>query len=77
MNKVLLIKYNTIKDIKQRRSIRKYKNERIKKEELNAIIEETKKILDKMEVDKIISPEEEMGIKLAKTIINWYIPYFI
>ena len=30
---------NTIKDIKQRRSIRKYKNERIKKEELNAILE--------------------------------------
>lgn len=30
---------NTIKNIKQRRSIRKYKNERIKKEELNAILE--------------------------------------
>lgn len=30
---------NTIKDIKQRRSIRKYKNERIKKEELNTILE--------------------------------------
>ena len=30
---------NTIKDIKQRRSIRKYKNERIQKEELNTILE--------------------------------------
>lgn len=29
-----------------------------------------KKILDKMEVDKIISPEEEMGVKLAKSIMN-------
>ena len=29
-----------------------------------------KKILEKMEVDKIISPEEEMGIKLAKSIMN-------
>ena len=29
-----------------------------------------KKILQKMEVDKIISPEEEMGIKLAKGIMN-------
>ena len=29
-----------------------------------------KKILEKMEVDKIISPEEEMGVKLAKSIMN-------
>lgn len=29
-----------------------------------------KKILAKMEVDKIISPEEEIGIKLAKGIMN-------
>ena len=29
-----------------------------------------KRILEKMEVDKIISPEEEMGIKLAKTLMN-------
>ena len=29
-----------------------------------------KRILGKMEVDKIISPEEEMGIKLAKTLMN-------
>ena len=29
-----------------------------------------KKILQKMDVDKIISPEEEMGIKLAKGIMN-------
>lgn len=29
-----------------------------------------KKILDKMDVDKVISPEEEMGIKLAKGIMN-------
>ena len=29
-----------------------------------------KKILEKMEVDKIISPEEEMGTKLAKGIMN-------
>lgn len=29
-----------------------------------------KRILEKMEVDRIISPEEEMGIKLAKTIMN-------
>lgn len=29
-----------------------------------------KKILEKMEVDKIISPEEEMRIKLAKSIMN-------
>ena len=29
-----------------------------------------KKILEKMEVDKIISPEEEMGNKLAKSIMN-------
>lgn len=29
-----------------------------------------KKILKKMDVDKIISPEEEMGIKLAKGIMN-------
>ena len=29
-----------------------------------------KKILQKMEVDKIISPEEEIGIKLAKGIMN-------
>ena len=29
-----------------------------------------KKILEKMEVDKIISPEEEMGIKFAKSIMN-------
>lgn len=29
-----------------------------------------KKILRKMEVDKIISPEEEMGIKLAKGIMD-------
>lgn len=29
-----------------------------------------KKILEKMEVDKIISPDEEMGIKLAKSIMN-------
>ena len=29
-----------------------------------------KRILEKMEVDKIISPEEEMGVKLAKTIMN-------
>ena len=29
-----------------------------------------KRILEKMEVDKIISPEEEMGRKLAKSIMN-------
>ena len=29
-----------------------------------------KRILEKLEVDKIISPEEEMGIKLAKSIMN-------
>lgn len=29
-----------------------------------------RRILEKMEVDKIISPEEEMGIKLAKSIMN-------
>ena len=29
-----------------------------------------KRILEKMEVDRIISPEEEMGVKLAKTIMN-------
>lgn len=29
-----------------------------------------KKILEKMGIDKIISPENEMGIKLAKTIMN-------
>ena len=29
-----------------------------------------KKILEKMGIDKIISPETEMGIKLAKTIMN-------
>ena len=29
-----------------------------------------KKILEKIEVDKIISPEEEMGSKLAKSIMN-------
>ena len=29
-----------------------------------------KRILTKMEVDKIISPEEEMGVKLAKTLMN-------
>lgn len=29
-----------------------------------------KKILQKMDVDKIISPEDEMGIKLAKGIMN-------
>mgnify|MGYP003306629973 CR=1 FL=1 len=29
-----------------------------------------RRILEKMEVDKIISPEEEMGIKLAKGIMN-------
>ena len=29
-----------------------------------------KKILEKMGIDKIISPEKEMGIKLAKTIMN-------
>lgn len=29
-----------------------------------------KKILEKMDVDKIILPEEEMGIKLAKGIMN-------
>ena len=29
-----------------------------------------KKILEKMGIDKIISPEVEMGIKLAKTIMN-------
>jgi len=29
-----------------------------------------KRILEKMEVDKIILPEEEMGIKLAKSIMN-------
>lgn len=29
-----------------------------------------KRILEKMEVDKIISPEEEMGIKLAKSLMN-------
>jgi len=29
-----------------------------------------KRILEKMGVDKIISPEEEMGIKLAKSIMN-------
>ncbi len=29
-----------------------------------------KKILQKMDVDKIISPEEEMGVKLAKGIMN-------
>ena len=29
-----------------------------------------KRILEKMEVDKIISPEEEMGVKLAKSIMN-------
>ncbi len=40
----------------------------------NIIVKSTsevhKKILEKMGVDKIISPEEEMGIKLAKTIMN-------
>ena len=30
---------NTIKDIKERRSIRKYKNQRITKEELNIILD--------------------------------------
>ena len=29
-----------------------------------------KKILEKMDIDKIISPETEMGIKLAKSIMN-------
>lgn len=29
-----------------------------------------KKILEKMGIDKIISPETEMGVKLAKTIMN-------
>jgi len=29
-----------------------------------------KRILEKMEVDKIISPEEDVGIKLAKSIMN-------
>ena len=29
-----------------------------------------KKIIEKMEVDKIISPDEEKGIKLAKSIMN-------
>ncbi len=40
----------------------------------NIIVKSTsemhKKILEKMGIDKIISPEEEMGIKLAKTIMN-------
>ena len=29
-----------------------------------------KKILEKMDIDKIISPEAEMGVKLAKSIMN-------
>ena len=40
----------------------------------NIIVKSTsemhKKILEKMGIDKIISPEEEMGIKIAKTIMN-------
>ena len=39
--------------------------------EYKAIEEELHaKILEKMGIDKVISPETEMGIKLAKTIMN-------
>lgn len=37
---------------------------------VKSISEMHKKILEKMGIDKIISPETEMGIKLAKTIMN-------
>ena len=37
---------------------------------VKSIGEMHKKILEKMGIDKVISPETEMGIKLAKTIMN-------
>lgn len=37
---------------------------------VKAVSEMHKKILEKMGIDKIISPETEMGIKLAKSIMN-------
>ena len=37
---------------------------------VKAVSQMHKKILEKMGIDKIISPETEMGIKLAKTIMN-------
>ncbi len=37
---------------------------------VKAINEMHKKILEKMGIDKVISPETEMGIKLAKSIMN-------
>lgn len=37
---------------------------------VKATTEMHKKILEKMGIDKIISPEKEMGIKLAKSIMN-------
>ena len=37
---------------------------------VKSINEMHKKILEKMGIDKVISPETEMGIKLAKTIMN-------
>ena len=37
---------------------------------VKSISEMHKKILEKMGIDKIISPETEMGIKLAKSIMN-------
>ena len=37
---------------------------------VKSISEMHKKILEKMGIDKVISPETEMGIKLAKSIMN-------
>jgi len=37
---------------------------------VKSINEMHKKILEKMGIDKVISPETEMGIKLAKSIMN-------
>ncbi|MBQ2916696.1 MAG: TrkA family potassium uptake protein [Clostridia bacterium] len=47
-----------------------FQEEGISKIIVKSINEMHKKILEKMEIDTIISPETEMGIKLAKSIMN-------
>ena len=47
-----------------------FQEEGIPKIIVKSINQMHKKILEKMGIDKIISPETEMGIKLAKTIMN-------
>lgn len=47
-----------------------FQEEGIPKIIVKSINQMHRKILEKMGIDKIISPETEMGIKLAKTIMN-------